>query len=159
MSYISRGDREKETTMKSATVSALLLLCLACGPTPPPPDAREFVPEAIPPGGPQPWERGTKRPTATRTATLTATPTATPTAKPAEAAPAPPASEKAPEISLTPAELKTRILELMRQGMDQDLIVTYVSRQRLASRLTVDDILAWKQAGIADEIIKAAAAQ
>ena len=141
--------------MKSVTIAALVLLCAACGPTPPPPDAREFVPEAIPPGGPQPWERGTPKPTATPTprfAHAASMPTAPPTARAVESQPTVAPSE------MTPAELKGKVLDLMRQGLDRDLILAYVSRQRLSSKLTVDDVLEWKRAGISDEVIKAAAA-
>jgi hypothetical protein len=110
--------------MKPVMVAALALLCLACGPTLPPPDARDFVPEAIPAGGPQPWEKGTKTTGA-----------------------------------LTAGELKAKILALMREGVGQDLILAYVSRQRLSGKMTVDDILDWNRAGIADAVIKAAAAR
>ncbi len=151
--------------MKSIAVAALILVCASCGPASPPPDAREFVPEAIPTGGPQPWEKGKKTPTLTPTP-KPAPPVPAPSATPAPA-PLPPAktpevassSAKASEERLTPAELKSKILDLMRQGLDRDLIVTYVSRQRLSFRLTVDDILDWTRAGIDDEVIKAAAAR
>ena len=106
--------------MKAAMVAGLFLLCVACGPAPPP-DARDFVPEAIPPGGPQPWEKGAKK--------------------------------------LTVGELKAKVLALMREGVDQDLILAYVSRQRLSGKMTVDDILDWNRAGISEEVIKAAAAR
>ena len=139
--------------MKPVMVAALVLLCLACGPTPPPPDARDFVPEAIPPGGPQPWEKGTKKPTATPTSK----PTALPTAGPVPAAT--PAAPLSADVALTAGELKAKVLALMREGVGQDLILAYVSRQTLSGKMTVDDILDWKQAGIADAVIKAAAAR
>lgn len=133
--------------MKSVMVAALVLFCAACGPTPPPADARDFVPEALPQGGPQPWQKGTPRPTAT------------PTPRPPAPAAAAAAATPTPEQALTPAELKVKVLALMREGVDQDLILTYVSRQKPSGKLTVDDVLDWKRAGIADEVIKAAASR
>lgn len=143
--------------MKSILVVALVLLCAACGPTPPPADARDFVPEALPPSGPQPWQKGTPKPTASPTP-RPAAPAAVPAPTPAPAA-AVPAPTPAAEQALTPAELKAKVLALVREGVDQDLILAYVARQRLSGKLTVDDILDWKRAGIADEVIKAAAAR
>lgn len=137
--------------MKPVMVAALVLLCLACGPAPPP-DARDFVPEAIPPGGPQPWEKGTKKPTKPTT-----TATALPTAAPVPAAT--PAAPLSADVALTAGELKAKVLAWMREGVSEDLILAYVSRQTLSGKMTVDDILDWKQAGIADAVIKAAAAR
>lgn len=131
--------------MRLAVPGVLLALCLACGPAPKARDADYYVPGAVPEGGPQPWEKGTPRPTAI--------PTPKPTPAAAAAAPA-----SAP-AALTPAELKAKVLALMREGVDQDLILAFLSRQAVSGRLSVDDILDWKKAGIADEVIKAAAAR
>ena len=136
-------------TSRSAAIGALIVLCAACGPTPPPTDARDFEPSALPIGGPQPWDKGTRTATAVTTPTPTPLPpTSTPTPVPA---PAPPV------VPMTPGQLKAKILTVMREGMDQDLILAFVSRQKLEPAMTVDDILDWKRSGIADDVVKAAA--
>jgi hypothetical protein len=133
--------------MKWILVAALVLLCAACGPTPPPADARDFEPAALPPSGPQPWQKGTPKPTPS------------PTPRPQPPAAAVPVPNRTAEEALTPAELKAKVLALMREGVDQDLVLTFVTRQKLSGKLTVDDILDWKRAGISDEVVKAAAAK
>ena len=66
-----------------------------------------------------------------------------------------PLTKKAP--GLTAPELKTKILAMMRDAVGSDVIVTYVQGQRLKAKLTAEDIIDWKRAGIADEVIQAAA--
>jgi hypothetical protein len=41
-------------------------------------------------------------------------------------------------------------------GVADDVLAAYVKQRRLARPLTVDEILAWKNAGIPDAVIKLA---
>ena len=66
--------------------------------------------------------------------------------------------QKKPPV-LTAQELKAKVLALMKEGVGTDVILTYVQGQRLKAKLTAEDILDWKRDGIADEVIKAAAAR
>jgi hypothetical protein len=64
-----------------------------------------------------------------------------------------------PESSLpstTTAELKRKVLDLMREGVSSDIIARYVKSQRLVTPLSAAEILDWKKSGIADEVVKAA---
>ena len=70
-----------------------------------------------------------------------------------------PLAKKPAAPVLTPPELKSKILAMMREAIGADVIVTYVQGQRLKAKLTAEDIIEWKRDGIADEIIRAAAAK
>jgi hypothetical protein len=58
--------------------------------------------------------------------------------------------------AISSAELKAKVLDLMKESLGTDVIASYVRTKRLAPALTADEILDWKKAGIADEVIKAA---
>lgn len=65
----------------------------------------------------------------------------------------------APGEGVTPADLRARILEMMKAGIGEDVIVSYVRAVRLTTALTTDQILEWKRVGIADPVIRAAVEQ
>jgi hypothetical protein len=67
---------------------------------------------------------------------------------PAAAAPAAP--------GMSPDELLTELVKLKKQGFTPDLLVDYVNQKRLSSGLTADDMVKWKNAGMPQEVIKAA---
>jgi hypothetical protein len=54
------------------------------------------------------------------------------------------------------AELKAKVLALMKQGVGTDLIVSFVRARRVSPPLTAEEILDWKKAGIAEDVIRAA---
>ena len=45
---------------------------------------------------------------------------------------------------------------LMEQGFESQTIVDYVSQKTLSARLHSDDLLNWKRAGVAEEVLRAA---
>ncbi len=58
--------------------------------------------------------------------------------------------------TLTAAELKGKILEMMKAGVGVEVIVGYVKGAKLSKPLGADQIVEWKKAGIPDAIIGAA---
>jgi hypothetical protein len=54
------------------------------------------------------------------------------------------------------AQMKSKILEMMHEGIGTDVIVAYVKGERLKQKLTADDIIDWKKAGIDEKVIQAA---
>jgi hypothetical protein len=93
------------------------------------------------------WPFGSKRKTAA------ATPA--PVAAPAPAASVP----KVATAPVTPAELKAKLLELMRENVGADVLVAYVRTLRVAAPLSAEEIIEWKKAGIADAVLEAAISQ
>jgi len=73
-------------------------------------------------------------------------------AKPAAASAA--AAPSTPPI--TPSELLADLVKLKKQGFTTELLVDYVNQKTLSSTLSADDLVAWKKAGMPDEVIKAA---
>jgi hypothetical protein len=71
---------------------------------------------------------------------------AAPAAAPARAAP----------IVVEPAALYDDLVRMKSGGVADDVLAAYVKQRRLARPLTVDEILAWKNAGIPDAVIKLA---
>jgi hypothetical protein len=57
---------------------------------------------------------------------------------------------------VTPAELLAELVGLKKQGFTTDLLVQYVSQKTLSAEMTAKDLGAWKQAGMPQEVIKAA---
>lgn len=55
-------------------------------------------------------------------------------------------------------QVKTRILAMMQEGVGTEVIVAYVQGQRVR-KLTADDIIDWKRAGIPEDVIRAAASK
>jgi hypothetical protein len=60
---------------------------------------------------------------------------------------------------VSPADLLADLKELQRQGFTADLLVDYVDQRTLTSEMTARDLTAWREAGIPDEVIKAALAR
>lgn len=80
------------------------------------------------------------------------------------AAPAPAAAAAAAVAAPTPtvvepAALLADLTRLKAGGVEDDVLVAYVTQRRLSRPLNVDEILAWKNAGVPDAAIKAAVAQ
>ena len=57
---------------------------------------------------------------------------------------------------VSPAELLIELQGLKSQGFSADLLVDYVSKKTIRSRLTVDDLTKWKEAGMPEAVIRAA---
>jgi hypothetical protein len=100
------------------------------------------------------WPFGSKKKEARPAAAATPVPPPAPVA----AAPAAPAPATA-SAGLTPAELKAKVLDLMRENVSPDVIVAYVRSRRVATPLSAEEIIDWKKAGIAEPVIEAAIAQ
>jgi hypothetical protein len=89
------------------------------------------------------------------------TPTPAPGAAGAASAPAPaPVRTPAAAVGSAPAPrdaaaLKTRVLDLMHEGIGTDVIVSFVRANRPSPSLTADEIIDWKKSGIPDEVIRA----
>lgn len=79
-----------------------------------------------------------------------APPSGSPTATAAKAPSGPPVS---------PADLLAELVKLKKQGFTTDLLVDYVNQKNLSSPLSADDMVSWKQAGMPQEVIKAALAR
>jgi hypothetical protein len=54
------------------------------------------------------------------------------------------------------AQMKSTILEMMKAGVGTDVIVAYVKGEKLKTKLTSNEIIDWKKAGIDDKVIQAA---
>lgn len=65
-------------------------------------------------------------------------------------------SSASAEARVTPAALLAELVKLKKQGFDTDLLVDYVNKKTLTSELSADDLVKWKQAGMPQEVIKAA---
>lgn len=57
---------------------------------------------------------------------------------------------------VTPSELLADLVKLKTQGFKTELLVDYVNQKSLSSTLSADDLVAWKKAGMPEEVIKAA---
>lgn len=60
--------------------------------------------------------------------------------------------------TVSPAEVKAKILEMVRAGVGEAVLISYVRGLRISPPLTSDEIIAWKAAGITDGVIEAAVA-
>jgi len=67
---------------------------------------------------------------------------------------APAAAPAAPAVS--PSELLADLVKLKKQGFTADLLVDYVNQKSLTRALSADDLGKWKNAGMPEEVIKAA---
>jgi hypothetical protein len=54
------------------------------------------------------------------------------------------------------AVLLEEVKKLIEQGLETQTIVDYVSQKTLSARLHSDDLLNWKRAGVAEEVLRAA---
>jgi hypothetical protein len=109
------------------------------------------------------WPFGSKKKASTTSPAAAPAAPATSAAPPAAAASAPtaPAAQAPPtkSLGLSNAELKAKILDLMKENVSVDVIVAYVKSRRVASPLSADEIIDWKRAGIAEPVIETAIAQ
>lgn len=74
---------------------------------------------------------------------------------PTAAAAAPAASEGA----LSPSAMLAELVKLKKQGFTTDLLVDFVNQKSLTRALSADDLVKWKNAGMPEEVIKAALAR
>jgi len=65
----------------------------------------------------------------------------------------------ATEPAVSPSELLTDLVKLKKQGFTTDLLIDYVNQKTLTKTLSADDLVAWKNAGMPQEVIKAALAR
>ena len=68
-------------------------------------------------------------------------------------------SERKSDDVLTPEAMLDELVRLKKKGFDADLLVGFVDQKGLSRSLTSDDLLAWKNAGMPDAVIKAALAK
>jgi hypothetical protein len=57
---------------------------------------------------------------------------------------------------VAPADLLADLVKLKAQGFTSDLLVQFVNQKTLGAALTAEDIVAWKQAGMSETVIRAA---
>lgn len=67
-------------------------------------------------------------------------------------------SWKLGQSKLRIAQMKSKILSMMQEGVGTDVIVAWVRGQRLKGKLTPEDIVDWKKSGIDERVIQAALA-
>ncbi|HEY4597013.1 MAG TPA: hypothetical protein VIJ02_11465, partial [Thermoanaerobaculia bacterium] len=70
------------------------------------------------------------------------------------AASAPAAAPAEPPVS--PETLLADLVKLKKQGFTTDLLLDYVNGKTLTRALSADDLVKWKDAGMPQEVIKAA---
>ena len=67
----------------------------------------------------------------------------------------PPPSPAPPPLRV--AELKTKVLDMMRENVATEVILAYVKGKRLSRKMTAEEIIDWTRSGIPDAVIEAAA--
>ncbi len=72
--------------------------------------------------------------------------------------PAAPSASPAP-AAVTVAELKGKVLEMMREKVAPDVVLAYVRGQRLSRKMTAEEIIDWTRSGVPDAVIEAAASR
>jgi hypothetical protein len=77
----------------------------------------------------------------------------------AASAPAPAAAPAAAESALSPSAMLAELVKLKKQGFTTDLLVDFVNQKNLTRALSADDLVKWKNAGMPEEVIKAALAR
>lgn len=60
------------------------------------------------------------------------------------------------ESAVSPQEVKGKVLEMMKAGVSEETIASYVRGTKLPRPLNAEEILDWKKAGIAEQVIRAA---
>lgn len=58
--------------------------------------------------------------------------------------------------AVAPAEVKSKVLEMIKADVGENVIVSYVRGVRLSSKLTAEEIVDWKKSGIPERVIEAA---
>jgi uncharacterized lipoprotein YajG len=76
--------------------------------------------------------------------------------KPVATTSAPAAAAAADSPSVSPPVLLADLVKLKKQGFTTDLLVDYVNQKTLTRALSADDLVKWKDAGMPQEVIKAA---
>jgi hypothetical protein len=61
--------------------------------------------------------------------------------------------------AISPADLLADLVKLQKLGFTSDLLVDYVNKKTLSRTLSADDLVKWKNAGMPEEVIKAAMAR
>jgi hypothetical protein len=56
----------------------------------------------------------------------------------------------------SPAQLLADVTKLRRQQMGTSVLVSYVSKQTLASAFSANDLVQWKKAGVPEPVMEAA---
>jgi hypothetical protein len=74
-------------------------------------------------------------------------------------APAPAAAPDAAESTLSPSAMLAELVKLKKQEFTTDLLVDFVNQKNLTRALSADDLVKWKNAGMPEEVIKAALAR
>ncbi len=74
-------------------------------------------------------------------------------------APAPAAAPAAAEGALSPSAMLAELVKLQKQEFTTDLLVDFVNQKELTRALSTDDLVKWKNAGMPEEVIKAALAR
>ena len=65
----------------------------------------------------------------------------------------------APAAAISPSEMLADLVKLKKQGFTTDLLLNYVDQKTLTKPLSADDLVKWKNAGMPEEVIKAALAR
>lgn len=65
----------------------------------------------------------------------------------------------APAAAVSPSEMLADLVKLKKQGFTTELLVDYVNKKTLTKALSADDLVKWKNAGMPEEVIKAALAR
>ncbi len=74
----------------------------------------------------------------------------------AAASSATPAAARPAGDVITPEAMLEELVKLKKKGFDNDLLVGFIAQRGLSRSLSADDLVAWKKAGLSDEVIKAA---
>jgi hypothetical protein len=72
------------------------------------------------------------------------------------AASAPAAASAPTNAAVSPSDMLADLVKLKKQGFTTDLLVDYVNGKTLTRSLSADDLVKWKNAGMPQEVIKAA---
>lgn len=66
------------------------------------------------------------------------------------------ANIRSTERDVSPAELLADLVKLKAQGFTSDLLVEFVRQRTLSASLTAEEMVAWKQAGMSEPVIRMA---
>ena len=65
-------------------------------------------------------------------------------------------ADRASGPTVSPGELLLEATKLKEKGFEVDLLIAFIHQKQLTAPLSVDDIVAWQEAGFDEEVIKAA---
>jgi hypothetical protein len=60
------------------------------------------------------------------------------------------------ESASSPQEVEAKVLEMMKAGVSEETIASYLRGAKLSRSLNAEEILDWKKAGIAEGVIRVA---